>query len=335
MRILFSSYHNPSFWTITEYTEKTLMKLGYELIPFDDRAFILPGRLRKNAPFLQNWELNRLNRRLFFLATAAQPDICLVAGGNRILPETIQKIKNQGIQTALWTIDAPREFQPILNAAPFYDFVFCGGTEAQSLLSEAGIHDTHWLPFACDPEIHQPVDVDSEDKKKWGSEVSFVGSFYPNRAQILERISDFNLRVWGPGWNKLAKDSPIKNLSTDTQLKPEEWIKIFSSSLINIVIHYQNGKTPCFQAAPRVYEGMACRSFLLVDDQKDVRALFQDGKHLVIYKEVEDLKKKVAYYLNKPEERDKIATQGYKEVVRQHTYAHRLKTMLSVIEAGK
>jgi spore maturation protein CgeB len=334
MKILFSSYHNPSFWTITEYTEKTLMKLGHALIPFDDRAFILPNRLRRNARFLQNWDLNRLNRRLFSLASATQPDLCLIAGGNRILPETIQKIKNQGIQTALWTIDAPREFQPVLNAAPFYDFIFCGGTEAQELLSETGIHNTHWLPFACDSQIHQPADVDSEDRKKWGSEVSFVGSFYPNRAQILERISDFDLKVWGPGWNKLKKDSPIKKLSTDTQLKPEEWTRIFSCSLINIVIHYQDGKTPCFQAAPRVYEGMACRSFLLVDDQKDVRSLFQDGNHLVIYKEIEDLRKKMTRYLNKPEERDRIANQGHKEVVRKHTYVHRMKKMLSVIEAG-
>jgi spore maturation protein CgeB len=334
MRILFSSYHNPSFWTITEYTEKTLMKLGHELIPFDDRAFIIPGRLRRNARFLQNWDLNRLNRRLFSLASATQPDLCLVAGGNRILPETIQKMKSQGIQTALWTIDVPRRFQPVLDAAPSYDFIFCGGTEAQKLLSEAGIPNTHWLPFACDPEVHQPADVDSEDRKKWGSKVSFVGSFYPNRAQVLEKISDFDLKVWGPGWDKLAKNSPIKKLCSDVRLKPEEWIKIFSSSLVNIVIHYQDGKTPCFQAAPRVYEGLACRSFLLVDDQRDVKSLFQDGKHLAIFEKPEDLRKKMTYYLNKPEERDRIATQGHEEVVHKHTYVHRLKKMLSVIEAG-
>ena len=334
MRVLFSSYHNPSFWTITEYTERTIMKLGHELIPFDDRAFIIPGRLRKSVRFLQDIDLNRLNRRLISLASSTNPDLCLVAGGNRILPETVQKIKSQGIKAALWTIDAPRNFQPILNAAPGYDFIFCGGTEAQELLAQARIKKTYWLPFACDPDIHKPADANPEEKKKWGSDVSFIGSYYPNRAQALENIADFDLKVWGPGWKNLVKDSPLKKRATDTQLKPEEWIKVFSSSQINIVIHFRDGETLCYQAAPRVYAALACRSFLLVDDQKDVKSLFRDGKHLVIFKDMEDLRQKITYYLYQSEERKKIASQGYEETVRKHTYLHRLREMFSMIEAG-
>jgi spore maturation protein CgeB len=334
MRVLFSSYHNPSFWTITEYTERAIMKLGHELIPFDDREFIFPGRLRKSVPFLQNIDLKRLNRRLISLAFSTNPDLCLVAGGNRILPETIQKIKSQGIITVLWTIDAPRHFQPILNSAPDYDFIFCGGTEAQELLARARIKNTYWVPFACDPDIHQPTDVNPEEKKKWGSDVSFIGSYYPNRAQALEKLTDFDLKVWGPGWKKLAKGSPLKRLTRDVRLKPKEWIKIISSSPINIVIHFQDGETLSYQAAPRVYEALACRGFLLVDDQKDVQSLFQDGKHLVIFKNTADLRKKINYYLNQPAERNEIASQGYEETVNKHNYLHRMKEMFSVIEAG-
>jgi spore maturation protein CgeB len=334
MRILFSSYHNPSFWTITEYAERTIMKLGHELIPFDDRAFIIPGRLRKSVRFLQDIDLKRLNRRLISLVSSTNPDLCLVAGGNRILPETVRKIKSQGIKTVLWTIDAPRNFQPILAAAPDYDFIFCGGTEAQELLARVRIKKTYWLPFACDSEIHKPSDINPEEQKKWGSDVSFIGSYYPNRADALEKLADFDLQVWGPGWKKLAKDSPLKKRATDTQLKPEEWIKVISSSPINIVIHFQDGETLCCQASPRVYETLACRGFLLVDNQKDMRSLFKDGKHLVIFKNTEDLRKKITYYLKQPEERKKIARQGYEETVHKHTYTHRLKEMFSVIEAG-
>jgi spore maturation protein CgeB len=106
------------------------------------------------------------------------------------------------------------------------------------------------------------------------------------------------------------------------------------SSPINIVIHFQDGETLCYQAAPRVYEALACRSFLLVDDQKDVQSLFQDGKHLVIFKNTEDLREKITYYLKHPEMRKKIASQGYEETVHKHTYLLRLKEMFSVIEAG-
>lgn len=335
MKVLFSSYHNPFFWTITEYTEKAIEKSGHELIRFDDRAFVIPGLFRQRMRFLQKWDLNRLNNRLLSLASDSKPDLCLVAGGNRILPETVQKIKNLGIQTVLWTIDAPREFQQILDAAPFYDFVFCGGTEAQELLARARFKKIYWLPFACDPEVHKPMDMDSEEKKRWGSDVSFMGSYYPNRARILEKIDDSDLRIWGPGWDKLDHNSPLKKRATDTQLKPEEWKKIFSSSKISIAIHFQDGETLCHQASPRVYEALACRSFLLVDDQKDVKSLFQDRKHLVIFKETEDLRQKITYYLDQSDERKKIASQGHEEIVHKHTYLHRMQEMFSVIEAGK
>ena len=104
---------------------------------------------------------------------------------------------------------------------------------------------------------------------------------------------------------------------------------------VAFVIHFQDGETLCHQAAPRVYEALACRSFPLVDDQKDVKSLFKDGKHLVIFYKIEDLQQKIAYYLNQPDERKKIARQGYEEVVHNHTYLHRIQEMFSVIEAGK
>ena len=335
MKTLFSSFHNPSFWTITEYAERAIMKLGHELIPFDDREFIIPGRIRKRAGFLHTWDLKRLNSRLVSLVSLVKPDLCLIAGGNRILPETLKKLKGQGIQCVLWTVDAPREFRPILEAASFYDHIFCGGTEAQELFARAGFPKTHWLPFACDPDIHKPVETSPEEKTEWGSEVAFVGSFYPNRAQVLEKITDFGLKVWGPGWKTLPRDSTLKKRTRAQKLKPDEWIKILSSSKVNLAIHFQDGKIPCYQASPRVYETLACRSFLLVDEQRDVKSLFQDRKHLAFFKDSEDLREKIDYYLNHADERKEIAAHGYEEVIRKHTYMNRMEKMFSLIEAGK
>jgi spore maturation protein CgeB len=332
MKILFSSYHNPHFITITEYIEKAMERLKHSLISFDDRKFIIPGRIRERMLFLQNWDLNRINNKLISLASRCKPDLCLVAGGHRIFPDTIKKIKERGTRTVLWTIDPPNNFQPIINAAPDYDFIFCGGTEAQELLAKAGIENTRWLPFACDPEFHRPVEVTFEEKKIYGSDVAFVGSFYPNRAEIFEKISDFELKIWGPSWDKLPPRSPLRKLAKDIKLKPEEWIKIFSSSKINIAIHYQDNKLPCYQASPKVYETLACKGFLLADNQKDVKSLFEEGRHLAIFKDIEDLREKIRHYLDHPGEREKIANQGYQEVIQKHAYLHRLKEMFYIIE---
>ncbi|PIV63925.1 MAG: hypothetical protein COS11_04820 [bacterium (Candidatus Ratteibacteria) CG01_land_8_20_14_3_00_40_19] len=332
MKILFSGYHNPNFITITEYIEEAIRKLGYQLISFDDRKFIIPGRLRKKFYFLHTLDLKRINGNLTKIARKEKPEIYIETGGYQIFPASIRAIKKMGIKTGLWTIDPIREDDPRLKIEFAYDFVFCGGTEMVEVLKGKEIENgPFWLPFACDPDFHKRVEVNQEERKKYGSDICFVGSFYPNRAEILEKITDFNLKVWGPGWNNLSFDSPLKKLAKESQLKPEEWRKIYSSSKIILAIHYQDGKIPCYQASPKVYEALACKSFLLVDNQKDVKSLFEDGKHLTIFKDIKDLREKIKYYLIHPEERERIAQEGYREVIQKHTYLHRIKKMLTVI----
>ncbi|NLO90928.1 MAG: hypothetical protein GX410_02885, partial [Elusimicrobia bacterium] len=47
MKIFFSTVRNPHFATITEYVERALRGTASEVSFFDDRDFILPGRLHK------------------------------------------------------------------------------------------------------------------------------------------------------------------------------------------------------------------------------------------------------------------------------------------------
>jgi hypothetical protein len=155
MKILLSSHHNPHFPTVTEYIEETIRNLGHELFIFEDRQHIIPGRIRKRLPFLKQLDQKVINRKILALAAEAKPDIAIIAGGHRIVAQTIRHLKRIGVVSVLWTIDAPYYFQPIIEVAPFYDYIFCQGTEAIDLLTRAGITGARWLPMACDPESHQ------------------------------------------------------------------------------------------------------------------------------------------------------------------------------------
>ncbi len=331
MKILFSTTNNPHFVTIAEYTERALMKMG-EVYFFDDRNFIIPGRIRKRISFLHQWDLSRINNELIRTIDKFKPDVFLEAGGHRIKVETVIRIKKKGIKTALWTIDYPRGFKPIIESAPFYDFVFTGGSEAYEILKNCNIKNLYFLPFACDPDYAYPMEVNEEERNSYGSDIVFVGSYYPNRLEILEKISDFNLSVLGPGWNKVPSNSPLNKCIKKTYgVSCEEWRKIYSSSKIALAVHYQDGKIPCYQASPKVYEVLACKCFLLSDNQKDVVKLFKPGRHLDIFNNIDDLRRKLNYYLSKPEERKAIAEKGWKEVISKHTYLHRIKKMFDII----
>jgi len=335
MKVMFVGYHNSNFQTITEYIEFAFAKEGHECIPFDDRKFIIPGKIRALLPRLHSWDIERMNNKLIRLIESQEkkPDFCLVSGGHRIFSSTIKKIKAMGIKTVLWTIDPPADFQAVIDAAPFYEKIFCGGTEALELFAAADIKEASWLPFGFEDQRHHAVACNVEEEKKYRHDIVFIGSHYPNRLKILEEISNFNLGVWGPGWEKTPQESPLKPCIKGYQLKPDEWMKIFNSAKIIIVIHYQDGKIPCYQASPKVYEALVCGQFVLCDDQKDVKTLFQEGEHIGIFKSIADLKEKIQYYLDHPIERIAIGKAGKEEAVRHHTYRHRIRKIIDVMKS--
>jgi spore maturation protein CgeB len=335
MKILFISNLNPRYENTNTYRLKAIEELGHEPIFFDDRNFVLPGRIRQRVAFLQDWDLCRLNRRMIEVAERVKPDICLAVGGYRILPETLVTLKRMGIPTLLWTTDPPRtEFNHVVETAPLYDHVFCAGTEAIDILAGAGRSDTVWLPFACDPDFHRPVELTDQDKQSYGRDVIFVGAFYPNRWEVLkELIGLYDIGIWGPGWQQVI-DHRNRDCIHASHLQYTEWVKMYNAAKIVIIIHYQDGAIPCFQASPKVFEVLACRSFVMSDSQKDVFRLFSSGKQLVCFNDVQDLKAKIDHFLNRDEERRMIAAAGYEEVIHKHTYRHRLQSMLDHIREG-
>lgn len=341
LKILFVAYHNASFMSITEYCEKAIRQLGHECIVFDDRKFILPGRLRQSLSVLHDWDVNQLNKRLLRCAAKEKPDLCIVAGGHRIRSSTIEKLKKQGVITVLWTIDPPRffdkynSFSILQNTASYYDHVFCGGTEAIELLSDLKLKNINWLPFACDDELHKPVTITKHEQKMYGNDIVFVGSYYENRACLLQQISDFDLGVWGPGWEKLGFDSPLKqSIKYAGNIKSELWLKIYAASKLVIIPHYQDGKTLCYQVSPKVYEALACKCTTLVDNQKDIYPNFEDGKHLAVFNNVEELRNKIQYLLDTPDKASNMARAGYEKVIENHTYKHRIKQIIKATIQG-
>jgi len=188
--------------------------------------------------------------------------------------------------------------------------------------------------MACSLDFHSPVELNRNEAQALSHDVVFVGSYYPNRAKLFEKLTCFDFAIWGPGWQQLEQSSELRRCLKGSHTTPELWKKIYSAARIVVAPHYQNQENipEVHQASPRVFEAMACGAFLLTDAQKDVLDLFETGKHLVIYKDADELKDKIRHYLRNPEEREKIAKQGQKEVFSKHTYIQRVEYLLSILQ---
>lgn len=339
MKILYSGYHNPDFMAITEYIERAILQLGYGLEIYDYRQHIIPYRISDKIPNLKRWDKNRLNNRLIKLIDHFRPDIFLGNWGGSYYSETIAEIKKRfNVTTINWLIDFPGEpgaLEAAIKAVPSYDYFFAQSTDALEVHAEHGNKGGMWLNAACDPEIHKPQKLSLEEKEKYGSDVCFVGSMYPERIELFETLMDFDLGIWGPGWENLDADSPLRKYVKGGSVTPDTWIKIYNAS--KIVVNYMGNygenikEEKVYQASPRVFETMACGSFQIVDGKRDVLTLFKSGEHLVCFKKIHEVKDLVIYYLKHPQERQKIAQKGYREVLEKHTYVHRIKELLKAI----
>lgn len=81
----------------------------------------------------------------------------------------------------------------------------------------------------------------------------------------------------------------------------------------------------------RIFDILGCGGFLMTNYQAELPEYFEIGVDLEAYSSLDELVDKCAYYLAHEEERKQIALNGYRKVCEQHTYPHRMKTMLEAL----
>ncbi|MDE7332500.1 MAG: glycosyltransferase [Lachnospiraceae bacterium] len=156
------------------------------------------------------------------------------------------------------------------------------------------------------------------------------------RAAELERIRtlqalshDFHVDIYTrssckdltPGSNLRLKGG----VSTLTEMP-----KVFHCSKINLNITIKSIQSGL---SLRIWDVLGCGGFLLSNYQTEIPEYFEIGKDLVCYESIEDLKEKAAYYLTHDDIRMEIARNGYEKVKAQHTWAHRISSMMQTILA--
>ncbi|WP_010268037.1 CgeB family protein [Paenibacillus senegalensis] len=83
----------------------------------------------------------------------------------------------------------------------------------------------------------------------------------------------------------------------------------------------------------RLFEGMGCGALVLSDYVPGMEQLFEDKKHLVLFQNRDELLDHIDYYLNNLDQAQKIANAGYQHLLANHTYRHRARELVNIIDA--
>ena len=185
--------------------------------------------------------------------------------------------------------------------ARHFDVVFLAQKDYVEVFRQAGIPYVFWVPLACWPPLH---DVGPFERTL---DLAYVGSF---SAEEGERRRDL--------FSRLAERFPNHLIQ---RCWPREMARIYGRAkiVVNACINRDINM--------RVFEALASGALLITDEAEGLEDLFEDGKHLVIYRDDEDVFEKVAYYLEHAGERERIAEAGRELVLSKHTYTHRIEAI--------
>lgn len=144
------------------------------------------------------------------------------------------------------------------------------------------------------------------------------------RRMIIELSKNFDVTLYS--------DSDVRDLLNVNKMGTcDYWTQlpyVFHNSKININLTIPNIKS----GLPlRIWDVLGAEGFLLTNFQAEIPYYFEDGKELVCFEDIKELKEKVSFYLKHEDQRKEIAHNGYEKVKKYHTYESRLESILEVI----
>lgn len=178
------------------------------------------------------------------------------------------------------------------------------------------------VPFATDPEFFTPQF--SED---YTHPVSFVGnsirSAVVNQRYFVPALP-FGLVIYG----LKAWQHPLSKASRG-KLSMPDLPKVYTSSLVNlnahIVEHAEWGTINL-----RIYDILACGGFIISDRMDALEETF--GEVVVCSDGYEDTWVKLVHYLSDSQERNRRRQEGRNMILSNHSYAHRMETVVQYLQ---
>jgi spore maturation protein CgeB len=183
----------------------------------------------------------------------------------------------------------------------------------------------HYLPEACNPRLHRPIALSAADREAYGCDVMIAGTLYYYRQEILGQLTDWNLKIWGdrPDWliDRLPGRFMGRHVHGDDKVRAALAAKICLNTLHYAEVDGLN----C-----RAFEIAACGGFQMVSEVPVLKEHFEPEVEVATFRNVDELREKVAFFIRNPQTAADIAERGRKRAHRDHTYERRLSDILRI-----
>lgn len=241
---------------------------------------------------------------------------------------------DNNVPTLFWNKEDPVHFETFLNTAKLFDHVFTTDLDCIHRYKAALKHNrVYFLPFACQPEIHNPLELYQRKDA-----FCFAGAYYvkyPSRTVDLENyvaeLPTFKpLEIFD---RNFGKDDV--NYQFPEQYQPyivgtlpySEIDKAYKGYKYSINLNSIKQSQTMF--ARRVFELLACNTLTISNFSRGVRLLF--GDLVPTSDNGAEIIKRLTALQQQAFGEEKLRLAALRKIMQQHTYQHRLNYVLEKV----
>ncbi len=194
-----------------------------------------------------------------------------------------------------------------------------------------------FLPLGFD---HTVLEAMGQQEKRF--DVSFVGGIsavHGDRVALLEYLCErLPIHVFGYGAETLPADSPILPKHRG-QVWGTELYRTLASSRIAVNVHgaidVRGSVTTGLANNARMFEATGCGTCLVTDAKSNLGDYFEPDAEVIAFHDAKQCVDVIEQLLAEPDRCASVAAAGQRRTLSEHTYAHRMAELTSILEQHK
>ena len=302
-------------------TKKTTKKVAHIA-----RAFIEQGHetLWLNPARIKRKKKEEADKYILKCIQDYQPDIIFIVSLDIPL-RVLQQVSQTQIKSVMFYVDNPAsQVLPQLSQLASQVDYFLATTSwgHYDLYRSYGIKNPIYMTDACDRHDHK---IRYPLLPLWKSDLAFIGAARKDepRVSLVKKLSSIcKVKTYGKNWNQFGIKPTLSSVS------PWGYARICGGSKIILGADQENN-IPGYWSN-RLWLTLGCGGFLLTNYVPGMERYFNNREHLVWYHDEQECISLVKEFLAKPDERKRIARQGYEYVHSQHTFNHFVDRVMQI-----
>ena len=318
---------------------RAFQKLGWEVAFWDpvlalERVVLAGklGRLWSKFVHIEPW-LRKANTYLLEMVENFAADLVLIIATSGVRAGTLAQLRVRHPQTRFYCIypDSPHHLDSERIAClPLFDRLFVTSPAWVDVFRRLGGEQVTYLPFAADTELYGVPKL--EPRSALAHDIVFVGTWRPEREQLLESLADQDLVIWGGAyWQKRTRaQSPLKQKWGGREVIGVEFRQFVTQSKIALNIM---DRVTWPGPNMRTFELPACGAFQLCERTAAVLEIFREDETIACFGSPEEARDKINFYLTHDDLRHRMAQVAHHFVTTKgHTYLNRVQELATLMK---